>query len=127
MGATAGAYIGDTTPTEESTTPSRGASTGAHVSETNKQLSCSSRTVEEILGVYPMNDDDFWGETNPGNMSTDTVYSKEMMARSHITEQHTHRYQIPVPLELLNATLNEPQTYDLPQNYQLDSPKNPMI
>ena len=46
-GSTTGAYVGDTTP-EESTTPNGGASIGAHVLETNEQLSCPSRTVEEF-------------------------------------------------------------------------------
>ena len=61
-------YVGDTTTTEESTAPSRGASIGAHVSETNIQLSRSSRTMEETLRAHPMKDDDFWGGTNPGDV-----------------------------------------------------------
>ena len=59
-GGTVGAQVKDATTTEESTAPSGGASIGAHVLETNEQLSRPSRTVEEILGAYPMNDDDFW-------------------------------------------------------------------
>ena len=85
-GTTAGAHVGDTTPPEESTATSRGASIDAHVSETNEQLSRPSRTVEGILGAHPMSDDDFWGGTNPGAVSIDTTNSKEMMAGSHITE-----------------------------------------
>ena len=69
---------------------SGGASIGAHVLETNKQLSCPSRTVEKILEVHPMSDDDFLGGTNPGDVSIDTANSKEMMVGSHITEQNTH-------------------------------------
>ena len=37
-----------------------------------------------------MNDDDFWGGTNPGDVSIDTTNSKNMMAGSHITELYTH-------------------------------------
>ena len=90
---TAGAHIWDTTTTEESTTPSEGASISAHVSETNVQLSCPSRTMEEILGAHPMNDNDFWGGTNPGDVSIDTTNSEEMMEGSHIAESHTHEYK----------------------------------
>ena len=61
------------------------------------------------------------GGTNFGDVSIDTANSEEIMAGSHITEQHTHKYQGPVPPELLNVALNEPHTYDFPQNYQLDS------
>ena len=76
MGDTAGAHIGDTTTTEESIASSGGASIGIHVSETNVQSSCSSSTVEEILRAHPMNDDDFWGGTTPGDVSFDTTNSK---------------------------------------------------
>ena len=58
-GATAGTYVGDTTPPEESTAASREASIGANVLKTNEQSSCPSRTVEEILGAHSMSDDDF--------------------------------------------------------------------
>ena len=61
MGGTAGVHIEDTTTPEESTTPSRGASIGNHILETNEQLSRPSRSVEKILGPNPMSDDDFWG------------------------------------------------------------------
>ena len=63
-----------------------------------------------------MSDDDFWGGINPNDVSIDTANSKEMMARSHITELHTHRCEEPVPPELLNMVPNKPQTYDLAQN-----------
>ena len=61
MSGTAGAHVEDTTTTEESTTPSRGASIGAHVLETNGQLSCPSHTMEGILGGHTVNDDCFLG------------------------------------------------------------------
>ena len=68
-----------------------------------------------------MSDDNFWSGTNPGDVSIDTANSEEMMVGSHITEQHTHEYQVPVPPELSYAVPNKPQTYDSAQNYQLDS------
>ena len=88
-GNTAGAHNEDTTTTEESTLPNRTPSIGAHVLETNVQSSNSSRTVEEILGAHPIDDDDFWGNTNPTDVSIDTANSEEMMAGSHITKFHT--------------------------------------
>ena len=68
-----------------------------------------------------MNDYNIWGGTNSGDVSIDTINSGEMMARSHITELHTHKCEEFVPPELLNMVPNEPQAYDLAQNYQLDS------
>ena len=76
MGGTAGAYVEDTTTTEESTAPSGGASIGAHVSETNQESSRPSRMVEEILGAHPVNDD-FWDNANPTDVSIDTVNSEK--------------------------------------------------
>ena len=56
-GGTAGAHVEDTTTNENTTAPSGGARLGAHVSETNQAPSRPSRTVEEILGAHPVNDD----------------------------------------------------------------------
>ena len=120
-GGTAGAHVENTTTPEESATPNGGASVGAHNLETNEQLSRPSRTVEEILGSHPTSDDNFWGGTDPGDVSIDTDNSKEMIVGSHITELHSHKSEEPVPPELLNVVPNEPQTYDLAQNYHLDS------
>ena len=53
-GDTAGAHVGDTTTTEESTIPIGGASIGAHVLETNEQPSRPSRTVEKSLDTLCM-------------------------------------------------------------------------
>ena len=53
-GNTAGAHVEDTITTEESIPLNGTPSIGAHVSETNIQLSNSSRTVEEILGEHPL-------------------------------------------------------------------------
>ena len=69
-------------------------------------------TVEEILEAHLMDDDDFWGDNNPGDVSIDTVNSKEMMAGGHITKLHTHKCEEPVLHELLNEVFNEPQAYD---------------
>ena len=100
---TAGAHVGDTTTTEESTAPDGGASIGAHILETNVQSSRSSRTVEEILGAHPMNDDNFWGGTNLGDVSIDTTNSKGMMTGSHIMELNTHEYKESISPELLKS------------------------
>ena len=45
-----------------------------------------------------------------------------MITENHIAELHTHKCEEPVPLELLNVVLNDPQAYGLPKNYQWDSP-----
>ena len=74
-GSTASAHVEDTTTTEESTTPSGGASIGAHVLETNQKSSRPSRTVDEILGAHPMDGDEFWGNNNLGDVSIDTANS----------------------------------------------------
>ena len=51
----------------------------------------------------------FGGRAIPSDVSIDTENSKEIMAGSHITEKHTHKYQTPVPPELLNVASNESQ------------------
>ena len=94
MGGTAGAHVEDTTTNEDTTTPSKGASLGAHVSGRNQAPSRLSRTVDEILGAHPVNDD-FWDNTNPTDVSIDTIKSEEKMAGSHITEFHTHKSEQP--------------------------------
>ena len=99
-GGTAGAQVEDTTTSEKSTVPSGAPSVGAHVSEINVQSSNSSRTMEEILGAHPMNDDDFWGNANPTDVSIDMVNSKEKMTGSHITEFNTHKDKQPVVTDL---------------------------
>ena len=67
-----------------------------------------------------MDGDKFWSKTNPGDVSIDTANSKEMMAGSHITELHTHKYEEPVPPELLNKVPNIPEVCDLAHKCQLD-------
>ena len=94
---------------------------GSNVLEKNEQSSRPSRTAEEILGAHLMNNDNFWKGNKLSDISIDTANKKEMMTGSHTTEHHTHKYLSPVPPELSNVVSNKPQTYDLPQNYQLDS------
>ena len=112
MRDTTDAHVEDTTTTEETTAPSGGASIGAHVLETNVQLSRPLHIVEEILGAQPTNDYDFWGGTNRSDISVDTTNSEEMMTGSHIIELHTHKYKEPFPPELLNKVLDVPEVCD---------------
>ena len=67
-----------------------------------------------------MNDGDFWGGTNPSGVSIDTTNSEKMMAGSHITELHTHKYKNLVPPELLIKVQNVSHVCDSAQKYQLD-------
>ena len=67
-----------------------------------------------------MNDDDFWDNTNPTDVSIDTMNSKEMMVGRHITKLHTNKHEEPVPPELLNKVLNVPEVCDAVQKCQLD-------
>ena len=68
-----------------------------------------------------MNNDNFWGSNNPGDVSITTRNIKEMITGSHIMELHTHDCEEPVPPELLNTVINKSQAYNSAQNYQLDS------
>ena len=101
MGGTAGTHVEDTTTNENTTAPSGGASLGAHVSETSQATSRPSRTVEKIVGAHPI-DDTFWDNTNPADLSVNTVISEEQMAGSHITKFHTHKDEQPVIVDLLS-------------------------
>ena len=67
-----------------------------------------------------MTDDDFWGGTNPSDVSIDTMNSEEMMTGSHITESHTNKYKKSVPPVLLSKVPNVSQLCDLTLKYQLD-------
>ena len=100
-GGTAGAHVENTTTNETSNAPSRKASLDAHISETNQPLSRPSRTVDEILGAYPVNDD-FWDNTNPTDVSIDTANNEEKMAGSYITKFHTYEDEQPVITDLLS-------------------------
>ena len=65
------------------------------------------------MGAHPMNDNIFWGNINPSDVSINTRNNKEMMAGSHITELHTNKYKEPVPSELPNKVPIVPKVYDL--------------
>ena len=108
-GGTASAHVEDTKTTEESTAPRGAPSIVAHLSETSLQSSNSPCTMEEILGAHLMKDDDFWGNTNPTDVSIDTANSEEMIAGSNITEFHTSKQQEPVTTEWLNKVSNVPE------------------
>ena len=70
---TTGAHVEDTTTHEDTTTPSRGASLGTDISETNQALSRQLRMVDELLGAHPVNND-FLNNTNPTDVS---IYNEQ--------------------------------------------------
>ena len=57
--------------------------------------------VEEILGAHDI-DDTFWENTNPTDVSIDTVNSEEQMAGSHITKFHTPKDKEITPEDTLS-------------------------
>ena len=73
---TAGAHVQDTKTNKETTAPNGEASLGTHVSETSQATSTPPRTVGQILGAHSI-DDTFWNNTNPTDVSIDTVNSEE--------------------------------------------------
>ena len=72
MTGTAVAHVEDSTSSQDNTAPSGEANLGAQVLETNQGTSPTTRTVEKILGVYPI-DDTFWGNTNSTTYNTRLV------------------------------------------------------
>ena len=72
---TAVAHVGDATTPEDSAASSRGASIDAHIVEAREQLSRSTRSIEDLFGAHPI-DDDIWGETNPCDVSIDSANRK---------------------------------------------------
>ena len=116
---TAGAHIGDVTIPKDSNIPSGGASIGTHVLEAIEQSSRPTRSVEDLLGAHFSNDN-IWGGTNPCDVSVNTANSKEVMAGSHIMEQHTVKFRGSIQPEILNVTLYKPRKDDLSWNYDLD-------
>ena len=84
-----GTHVEENTTKDETTAPSGGSNLGAYVSETNQATSHTPHTIEEILGAHDINDTS-WEDTNPTDVSIDTVNSKEQMPRSHITKFHIH-------------------------------------
>ena len=120
MSGTAGAHAEDSTTSEDTTSPSgEVVSLGAHVSETNKATSRPSRTVEDILGAYPI-DDTFWKNTNDTDVSIVTINSEEQMTGSHITEFHTPKDE-EIVLDDLLGQVN--QDFNNQHNQQLMAPK----
>ena len=98
---TAGSHVEDTTINEDTTAPSGGTSLSVHVSESNQASSRQSHTVDKILEAYSVNDD-FLDNTNPTDVSIDTVNSEEKMTGSHITKYHTHNDKQPIVEDLLS-------------------------
>ena len=78
-------------------------------------MSRLSRTVDEILGAHPVNDD-FWDNTNPTDVYIDTMNSEEKIAGSYITKFHTHKDKQPVIADLLSQ---EDQDYNNRYDQQL--------
>ena len=107
-GGIAGAHVEDNTTNENTTPPSGGDSLGAHDSELSQAASHPSHTVEEILGTHSI-DDNFWENTNPTDVSVDTVNSEEQMTGSHLTKFHIHEDKQPVIADLLSQ---EDQDFD---------------
>ena len=68
-----------------------------------------------------MDGDEFWGNTNPGDVSIDTTNIQKMMTGSHITKQHTCEYQGPYRPDLIDVASKQPKSHDLSHKYQLDS------
>ena len=79
--STAEAHVEDTTTSKDTTTPSGGANLGAHISELSQATPRPSHTVEEILGAHPI-DDTLYENTNPADVSVDTMNSEEQMAEA---------------------------------------------
>ena len=78
------------------------------------------RTVEEILGAHPI-DDTFWDNTNPTDVSVDTMNSGDQMVGSHITEFHTPEDK---QIVLANLLKQVDQNFDNRHDRQLMAPKN---
>ena len=76
-------------------------------------------TVEDLLGAYSINDV-IWGGTNLCDVSVDTANSKEVMAGSHIMEQHIFKFRGSDQHEHLNMTTYNPCKDDLSWNQNLD-------
>ena len=73
---TASAHVENSTTSEDTTAPRGEASLGAHVSETSQATSPPPHTTEGILGEHAI-DDTFWDNTNPTDVSIDTVNSEK--------------------------------------------------
>ena len=67
------------------------------------------------MGAHPI-DGTFWENTNPADVSIDTMNSEEQMAGSHTTKSHTHKDKQPVLADLLSR---EDQDFNNGHNRQL--------
>ena len=67
------------------------------------------------MGAHPI-DDNFWDNTNPADVSVDTVNSEEQITGSHVTEFLTHEDEQPAISDLL---CQEDQKYDYQHDQQL--------
>ena len=74
-----------------------------------------------------MDGDVFLDNTNPKDVSVNTIYSKEMMAGSHITELQTHKHEEPIPPEVSNKVLNKTEVCDAVQNVNYTPQTNQRI
>ena len=119
---TVGAYDEDSTTTKDTTAPSGEASLGAYVSETSQATSPPPRTMNLILGAHPI-DDHFWENTNPTDVSIDTVNSEEKMTGSHITKFHTPKDEEIIPDDLLSQVN---QHFDNQPNHKTILPSLPL-
>ena len=72
------------------------------------------------MRAHPI-DDNFWDNTNPADVSVDTVNSEEQMAGSHITKFHIHEDKQPVIADILSQ---EDQDFNNRHNRQLMAPKH---
>ena len=115
---TVGAHVGDITTPEDSIAPSGGSSIGVHVLEVTKQPSRPTQSVEDLSKAYSI-DDAIWGGTSTCDVSVDIANSKEVMAGSHITEEHIFIFRRSDQHELLNVTAHEPRKDDSFRDYDL--------
>ena len=76
--------------------------------------------IGQILAAYPI-DDNFLENTNPTNVSIDTMNSEEQMVGSHITKFHTPEDKQLVLADLLSQV---DQNFDNQHDRQLMAPKH---
>ena len=88
---TVGAHIGEVTTPEDSIALNNGSSISAYVLEVAKHKFRPARSVEDLLGVHPINDA-IWGRIDPSDVSIDNANSTEIMVCSHIREEQTFTF-----------------------------------
>ena len=99
---TADAHVGEVTTHQDSTSPRKGASIGAHASEISQPTFRPARSVEELLAAHPV-DDTIWSCSNPSDVSIDTANSAEIIAGSHIMERSTYTFERSDPFGLIDT------------------------